>query len=209
MHAVCAQVPRRWPAACGAARVLTPSPCGGRHACRGAALRKSRLGGVASMSSGRADTPASVRDTSSLSPSSTVSPAPATPASAEATQLPLARSVESAGYTAPPELRTWPAFQYETPQARRAAATAYAQLVRARSMEEQALSGVTGMGDDDALKVPALPPMKVVLIGGPCSGKGTIAPMLSQTFRTRVVGAGQLLRAAVRAGSASGREAQV
>lgn len=159
------------------------------------------------MSSGHADTPASVRDTSSRSPSSTVSPAPVAPASAEALQLP--RSVESAGYTAPPELRTWPAFQYETPQARRAAATAYAQLVRARSMEEQALSGVTGMGDDDVLKVPALPPMKVVLIGGPCSGKGTIAPMLSQTFRTRVVGAGQLLRAAVRAGSASGRQAQV
>ena len=51
---------------------------------------------------------------------------------------------------------------------------------------------------------PALPLMRIVLIGGPCSGKGTIAPLLSQALRTRVVSVGQLLRGEVRSGTPRG-----
>ena len=39
------------------------------------------------------------------------------------------------------------------------------------------------------------------LIGGPSSGKGTIAPMLSQAFRVRTIGVGALLRAEKRVGT--------
>ena len=53
---------------------------------------------------------------------------------------------------------------------------------------------------------PALPVMRIVLIGGPCSGKGTIAPLLSQALRTRVVSVGQLLRGEVRSGTPRGRK---
>ena len=48
--------------------------------------------------------------------------------------------------------------------------------------------------------------MKIALIGGPCSGKGTIAPLLSKLFRTRVVSVGQLLRGEVRSGTSRGRQ---
>ena len=36
------------------------------------------------------------------------------------------------------------------------------------------------IAEDLNIKIPTLPPLRIVLIGGPCSGKGTIAPMLSQ-----------------------------
>ena len=78
--------------------------------------------------------------------------------------------------------------------------------MRVRSREEQMYDGVR-IAEDLNIKIPTLPPMKIVLIGGPCSGKGTLAPMLSQAFRTRVLGAGQLLRAEIRAGTPRGREA--
>lgn len=48
--------------------------------------------------------------------------------------------------------------------------------------------------------------MRIVLIGGPCSGKGTIAPLLSQALRTRVVSVGTLLRGEVRSGTTRGRQ---
>ncbi len=54
--------------------------------------------------------------------------------------------------------------------------------------------------------LPSLPAMKIALIGGPCSGKGTIAPLLSKLFRTRVVSVGQLLRGEVRSGTSRGRQ---
>ena len=89
--------------------------------------------------------------------------------------------------------------------------------MRVRSREEQMYDGVRIAEDLNIMLrgsqhhvvgiLPTLPPMKIVLIGGPCSGKGTLAPMLSQAFRTRVLGAGQLLRAEIRAGTPRGREA--
>ena len=52
----------------------------------------------------------------------------------------------------------------------------------------------------------SLPALKVVLIGGPCSGKGSIAPLLSKVFRMRAVSVGQLLRGEVRSGTTRGRQ---
>jgi len=52
--------------------------------------------------------------------------------------------------------------------------------------------------------LPPLPPLHVILMGGVASGKGTIAPMLSQAFKSRVVGVGQLLRGEMRAGRGRG-----
>ena len=57
-------------------------------------------------------------------------------------------------------------------------------------------------------EVQALPQLHVVLIGGPCSGKGTVAPMLSQAFRCRVVGVGTLLRGEIRAKTPRGMAAE-
>eukprot|EP00802_Teleaulax_amphioxeia_P006950 Tamp_06956.p1 GENE.Tamp_06956~~Tamp_06956.p1 ORF type:complete len:857 (+),score=91.70 Tamp_06956:1-2571(+) len=116
------------------------------------------------------------------------------------------RSVDVPGYRAPDHMRTWSDFSYQPPQERRNAAANRAARMRERSREEQVYDGVR-IPDALNIKIPTLPPMKVVLIGGPCSGKGTIAPMLSQAFRTRVLGAGQLLRAEIRAGTPRGREA--
>ena len=105
-------------------------------------------------------------------------------------------------------MRACACASYETPQRRREAAAAYAAEMRERSWEEQRQSGLYEGSEDELIQVPSLPPMKVVLIGGPCSGKGTLAPMLSQAFRTRVMGVGQLLRGEVRAGTLRGREAR-
>lgn len=121
---------------------------------------------------------------------------------------PPPRSIDLAGYRAPDDERTWDDFCYASPQCRREVAAAYAAQVRERSKQEQRLSGLYRDDNDDIVKVPSLPPMTVVLIGGPCSGKGTIAPMLSQAFRTRVVGVGQLLRGELRAGTPRGLEAR-
>jgi adenylate kinase len=51
-----------------------------------------------------------------------------------------------------------------------------------------------------------LPPLRVLLIGGVASGKGTLAPMISHAFSCRVVGIGQLLRGETRAGTRRGLE---
>jgi adenylate kinase len=88
---------------------------------------------------------------------------------------PPVRSIDVGGYTAPAHLRTWPAFTYASPQARRDAVRAYARTL------------------------PPMPSLRIVLVGGPSVGKGTIAPMISQAFRVRAVGVGQLLRGEVRA----------
>ena len=53
---------------------------------------------------------------------------------------------------------------------------------------------------------PVLPPLRLVLIGGPCSGKGTLGPLLAQAFCTRTVSVGQLLRGEVRSGTPRGRQ---
>jgi len=79
-----------------------------------------------------------------------------------------------AGYKAPPEKVTWAPFKYASPSTREAA-------VRKR------------MHDLDSL--PPMPEMNVVLIGGVASGKGTLATMLRQAFRTQPIGIGEILRA--------------
>jgi len=48
-------------------------------------------------------------------------------------------------------------------------------------------------------------PLRILLIGGPSSGKGTIAPMLSHAFRARALSVGQLLRGEARARTQRGR----
>jgi adenylate kinase len=48
----------------------------------------------------------------------------------------------------------------------------------------------------------------VVLLGAPGAGKGTQAPILSEHLGVPILGSGDLLRAAVAAGSALGREAE-
>lgn len=101
---------------------------------------------------------------------------------------PPPRWYDQPGYVAPEHLRTWERFQYETPEVRRATVRQWA------------------VSRPDAYDV-AVTPLKVVLIGGPASGKGTIGMMLSQAFRLRVIGAGSLLRGEVRAGTERGRQA--
>ena len=86
----------------------------------------------------------------------------------------LPRSVSLPGYVAPVELKTWRPFQYSSPPMRRRFVDDYMRT-RAHSL-------------------PPLPGLKVCLIGGVASGKGTIAPMLSHAFACRVIGVGQLLR---------------
>ena len=94
--------------------------------------------------------------------------------------MPPPRGIEFGGYVCPPEKRTWAPFQYAPPSVRRATVGAFV---------------------DNLGKMPMLPPMKIWLIGGPSSGKGTIAPMLSQAFRVRTIGVGALLRAEQRVGT--------
>lgn len=102
--------------------------------------------------------------------------APGSGEPSEATELegpppyPPFRSWDLAGYRAPEHLRTWTPFTYATPLARREAVREWVRTEH-RAAER---------------------PMHVVLLGGPSCGKGTIAPMLSQAFRLRVVGAGQV-----------------
>ena len=55
--------------------------------------------------------------------------------------------------------------------------------------------------------LPQLPPLHILLIGGVASGKGTVAPMLSQAFGVRAMGVGALLRGEARAGRRRGLEA--
>jgi len=99
--------------------------------------------------------------------------------------MPPPRDIYRGGYVPPIELVTWEPFQYASPFERRAAAREY---TRTRIAELPA----------------ALPPLRVVLMGGVASGKGTIAPMISQVFRTRVLGVGALLRGESRAGLSRG-----
>lgn len=97
------------------------------------------------------------------------------------------RSFDTPGYRAPEELRTWAPFRYASPEQRRAAVRSW--------VLEQTIKGMVQT------------PMKILLVGGPASGKGTIGAMLSQAFRSRVVGAGLLLRGEVRAGTLRGKRA--
>lgn len=96
------------------------------------------------------------------------------------------RSGEAGGYTAPPELRTWQPFTYAPPAVRRKVVRDYVKR--------------------QSLTLPVLPPLRVLLIGGVASGKGTLAPMISHAFGCRVVGIGQLLRGETRAGTRRGLE---
>lgn len=93
--------------------------------------------------------------------------------------LPPLRSPTESGYTADPDLVTWEPFQYAQPSVRREVVRSF---VRHRLAEQ-----------------PQLPPLRIVLMGGVASGKGTIAPMLSQVFRVRCIGVGALLRGETRA----------
>ena len=93
------------------------------------------------------------------------------------------RDALSPGYVSP--ARDWPHFTYAEPAARRAAVRDYIQARSSRS----------------------LPPLRIMLMGGVASGKGTLAPMLSHAFGCRVVGVGQLLRGEVRAERPRGLEA--
>ena len=90
-----------------------------------------------------------------------------------------ARSVSKSAYTS--EDRQWPDFTYAPPSERR-------EVVRQR-----------------AAKLGTLPPMHIMLLGGPATGKGTIGPMLVQAFSCRQIGVGQLLRSLSRTGSSTVR----
>lgn len=94
---------------------------------------------------------------------------------------------------APPHLRSWKSFTYAAPDERRRAVREWLQERR---------EGGASLRTDES---PA--PIRIVLVGGPSSGKGTIGPMLSQAFRVRMVGAGLLLRGEVRARTQRGRRA--
>ena len=86
-----------------------------------------------------------------------------------------ARSVSKAGYDATKV--SWDEFVYAPPSERR-------EAVR-----------------DRAAKLGTLPALKIMLVGGPSTGKGTIGPMLVQAFRCRQIGVGQLLRSLSRTSS--------
>eukprot|EP00802_Teleaulax_amphioxeia_P006132 Tamp_06136.p1 GENE.Tamp_06136~~Tamp_06136.p1 ORF type:complete len:810 (+),score=140.67 Tamp_06136:82-2511(+) len=115
------------------------------------------------------------------------------------------RSVDRAGYRADASARTWPDFQYASAAERRAAADEIMQAMFERSVAEQEEAGMALPASGSAT-LSSLPALKVVLIGGPCSGKGSIAPLLSKVFRMRAVSVGQLLRGEVRSGTARGRQ---
>mmetsp|Transcript_53975 Transcript_53975/g.152098 ORF Transcript_53975/g.152098 Transcript_53975/m.152098 type:complete len:450 (-) Transcript_53975:165-1514(-) len=78
------------------------------------------------------------------------------------------------GYVAPAHKVTWAPFKYAPPS------------VREASVREHMSSLKT---------LPPMPWMNVVLIGGVASGKGTLAGMIRQAFRTRAIGIGEILRA--------------
>jgi hypothetical protein len=76
-----------------------------------------------------------------------------------------------------------------------------------RSVAEQQAAGLSVPNVEGSVQLPpALPVVKMVLIGGPCSGKGTIGPLLSQALRSRVVSVGNLLRGEVRSGTRRGQQ---
>lgn len=126
-----------------------------------------------------------------------VVPDGATAGSAKETEVegpapfPPPRSFEETGYRAPEHLRTWAPFTYASPEDRRRAVRQWVQQNREGEAAGDAASGAA--------------PIRVILIGGPSSGKGTIGPMLSQAFRLRMVGAGALFRGEVRARTERGR----
>lgn len=98
---------------------------------------------------------------------------------ADELQLAGARFARKAAYTSTD--RSWPDFTYSPPNERREVARKYSAT----------------LGE--------LPPLRIMLVGGPSTGKGTIGPMLVQTFRCRAIGVGQMLRSQARAGTAFGR----
>lgn len=101
---------------------------------------------------------------------------------------PPPRSALSPGYVPDPELVTWEPFRYATPSVRREAARDFVR---------------------SDLSAAPMPPLRVVLLGGVATGKGTIGPMLSLAFRVRTLGVGTLLRGEARAGRPRGLEASV
>ena len=97
------------------------------------------------------------------------------------------RTAATTGYVARPELVTWAPFRYATPGQRRATVREYVH--------------------SKLQHLPILPPLHVLLIGGVATGKGTIAPMISQAFRVRSLSVGDLVRGEARAGRARGVDA--
>ena len=93
------------------------------------------------------------------------------------------RSVSKSAYTSKDS--SWPAFTYAPPNERR-------EAVRQRTAS-----------------LDTLPPMHIMLLGGPATGKGTIAPMLVQAFCCRQIGVGQLLRSLSRTASSTVRGEQI
>ena len=93
------------------------------------------------------------------------------------------RSVNKAAYKALDQ--AWPDFTYSSPGSRR-------EAVRNR-----------------AESIGTIPPLHIMLVGGPATGKGTIGPMLVQAFRCRQIGIGQLLRSLSRTDSETVRGEQV
>ncbi|KAL1528216.1 hypothetical protein AB1Y20_009575 [Prymnesium parvum] len=89
------------------------------------------------------------------------------------------RSADVSGYRVPPERVTWAPFTYASPQERRSHALRRRQHI--------------------STTLPPMPPLVLMVIGGPSSGKGTIVPMLAQALRARAVSVGNLLRGEIRA----------
>jgi adenylate kinase len=83
------------------------------------------------------------------------------------------RTVHASGYQAPPELVTWKPFTYATPEERLEAAHRAGLVLRCNL------------------------PLKVLVLGGPCSGKGTVGTMMAQALGTPDIGIGEILRAEI------------
>ena len=94
-------------------------------------------------------------------------------------QLAGARFARKAAYV--PAERSWPDFKYSPPDTRRDMVRKYHNYAA------------------------GLPPLRIMLVGGPSTGKGTIGPMLVQAFRCRAIGVGQLLRSQARASTTFGK----
>ena len=133
---------------------------------------------------------------------------------------PPARDFDSGGYVCPPEKCTWELFQYASPSLRRATVKQFFDAVPKNSLPAMKIwCGALSPPLRPCSRPP--PPCtlhlhlhlhlvlllhlhsatSLRLIGGPSSGKGTIAPMLSQAFRVRTIGVGALLRAEKRVGT--------
>ena len=100
---------------------------------------------------------------------------------ADELQLAGARFARKAAYTSVDS--SWPEFTYSPSNERRDAVREFS---------------ASALPDD-------LPPLRIMLVGGPATGKGTIGPMLVQAFRCRAIGIGTLLRSQARAGTSFGR----